>query len=67
VVLHQIYQEVAKRGGLPSAEHRIGLLKKPYFKEAIDPVKLQVMRQLKQALDPQNRLNPGKIFDITDK
>lgn len=67
VVLHQIYQEVAKRGGLPSAEHGIGLLKKPYFKEAIDPVKLQVMRQLKQALDPQNRLNPGKIFDITDK
>lgn len=63
VVLHQIYQEVAKRGGLPSAEHGIGLLKKPYFLEAIDPVKLQVMQQLKQTLDPQNRLNPGKIFD----
>lgn len=61
--LTQLYQEVARRGGLPSAEHGIGLLKKAYFIANLPSSQLTVMRQVKQALDPHNILNPGKIFD----
>ena len=53
---------VADLGGSISAEHGVGMLKKnelPHYKDA---VALDVMRTLKQALDPKNTLNPGKVL-----
>ena len=45
-----------------SAEHGIGLSKLPSMARRKDPVALDVMRAIKQALDPMNTLNPGKTL-----
>jgi FAD/FMN-containing dehydrogenase len=52
----------AHRGSI-SAEHGIGLLKKPYLSYSRTPEEMAVLRALKTALDPRGTLNPGKIFD----
>lgn len=49
-------------GGAISAEHGIGLAKRSYVIDLEDPAKLALMRRIKQAFDPNNILNPGKIF-----
>jgi len=49
-------------GGTISAEHGIGLAKRSYVLALEDPAKLALMRRIKQAFDPSNILNPGKIF-----
>ncbi|NLJ63103.1 MAG: hypothetical protein GX332_07305, partial [Alcaligenaceae bacterium] len=46
-----------------SAEHGIGLHKKPWLTYSRTPAELALMRTLKQALDPHQILNPGKVFD----
>jgi FAD/FMN-containing dehydrogenase len=48
-------------GGSFSAEHGVGLMKMPSMAAHKDPVALDVMRSLKQALDPAGILNPGKV------
>lgn len=61
-VIEAVEDEVQALGGSFSAEHGVGLSKKPSMKRRKDPVALQVMRAVKQALDPENRMNPGKII-----
>ena len=63
VVERCIYEPLAAIGGSVSAEHGIGLEKKPYLAIARDETEVALMRTLKQALDPRGILNPGKIFD----
>ncbi|TFL18819.1 FAD-binding oxidoreductase [Jannaschia formosa] len=48
-------------GGSISAEHGIGLSKLGTMARRKDPVALDVMRAIKTALDPENRMNPGKV------
>ncbi len=62
-----VYGLLAERGGSVSAEHGIGLHKKPYLHASRTPAELAAMRAIKQALDPLNLLNPGKIFDLTQQ
>jgi len=50
-------------GGTCTGEHGVGLGKKKYL-QAEHGEALEVMRTLKRALDPDNRMNPGKILDI---
>jgi glycolate oxidase len=50
-------------GGAVSGEHGIGTLKRPFLAELEDPVKLDLMRRIKDAFDPHGILNPGTIFD----
>ena len=57
-----VYDRVRAFGGSISAEHGIGLLKKPYLGYSRTPVELDVMRRVKAALDPAGILNPGKVF-----
>ena len=59
-----VYGLVAEAGGSVSAEHGIGLHKKPFLGASRSPAELAAMRAIKQALDPLNLLNPGKVFDI---
>lgn len=53
---------VAEMRGSFSAEHGIGLSKRSSMKRRKDPVALDVMRALKNALDPTGILNPGKVL-----
>jgi FAD/FMN-containing dehydrogenase len=58
-----VYRPLAACGGSISAEHGIGLEKKPYLNLSRSAAELALMRSLKATLDPGNILNPGKIFD----
>jgi FAD/FMN-containing dehydrogenase len=57
-----VYGIVRGLGGTISAEHGIGLIKKPYLAYTRTAEEVALMRQLKAALDPRNVLNPGKVF-----
>ena len=48
-------------GGSFSAEHGIGRLKRDDLKRYKSPVEIALMQRLKQALDPQGIMNPGKV------
>lgn len=60
----EIFDFVYGIGGKLSGEHGIGYKKKALMEKYTNPVELDVMRAIKQALDPNNILNPGKIFDL---
>ncbi len=57
-----VYDLVTAWGGSISAEHGIGQMKVDALARLHDPTALAVMRQVKQALDPDNLLNPGKLL-----
>ena len=61
-VVEAVEDEVQALGGSFSAEHGVGLSKLPSMKRRKDPVALDVMRAVKAALDPDNRMNPGKVI-----
>ena len=58
-----LFAIVQKHGGSISAEHGIGILKKPFLSFTRSASELAVMRAIKRAVDPNNILNPGKILD----
>lgn len=57
-----VEEEVVALGGSFSAEHGVGVLKRPAMAAHKDPVALAVMGRIKAALDPNGILNPGKII-----
>lgn len=57
-----IHEIVLKLGGSISAEHGIGQLKTELLNQVKDPVALEMMRAVKNALDPNGILNPGKML-----
>ncbi|WP_028582710.1 FAD-binding oxidoreductase [Desulfogranum japonicum] len=61
-VLLEIFQTTVDMGGSISGEHGIGTAKAPFLRLEIDPATLHYMQMLKKALDPNNIMNPGKIF-----
>ena len=63
-ILFEIFELVKKLGGTISGEHGIGLIQKPYMSIMFDEVTLELMRGIKKTFDPNNILNPGKIFDL---
>ncbi|MDH0866060.1 FAD-binding oxidoreductase [Mitsuaria sp. GD03876] len=56
-----VYDQVTAHGGSISAEHGIGQLKRDELAQRKSPVAMQLMRQIKQALDPRGLLNPGRV------
>lgn len=62
-----VYELVTKWGGSISAEHGIGQLKIDELAKLADPVSLKMMRAIKSALDPRERLNPGKLVWLADQ
>ncbi len=61
-VIDELVDFVLARGGQISAEHGIGSAKRYLMKRALGRTELDIMRRLKQALDPDDLLNPGKIL-----
>ena len=57
-----VYEPLAAIEGSVSAEHGIGLEKKPWLHISRSAEELDLMRRLKTALDPLGLLNPGKVF-----
>jgi FAD/FMN-containing dehydrogenase len=57
-----VHDAVVAHGGSISAEHGIGLLKREELARRKSPVALGLMRAIKQALDPQRLLNPGRVI-----
>ncbi|NLC35634.1 MAG: FAD-binding oxidoreductase [Alcaligenaceae bacterium] len=57
------YEVTRELGGSVSAEHGIGIHKKPYLGHSRSQAELDVIRNMKRAVDPRGILNPGKILD----
>lgn len=64
--LRDLYRVTTRLGGKISGEHGIGVKRKRYLAEVADPAELELMRAIKRAWDPNNIMNPGKIFDLED-
>jgi len=63
LIRQELYQDCKEKGGLISGEHGIGLVKKSYMTAVLDEAELELMRGIKKVFDPQNIMNPGKVFD----
>ncbi|MFC2157527.1 FAD-binding oxidoreductase [Acidobacteriota bacterium] len=64
-VRKDLYEDCRKRGGMISGEHGIGIVKKPYLSLVLSMEEIELMRGIKSLFDPNNILNPGKIFDLS--
>ena len=60
--LWELYEITKKAGGKISGEHGIGIKRREYFNDLVSPGELELMKALKRAWDPNNIMNPGKIF-----
>lgn len=61
-VLEDIYSKVKDLGGLISAEHGIGFTKRKHFLTYTNKVNIELMKNIKKAIDPEGIFNPNKIF-----
>jgi glycolate dehydrogenase FAD-linked subunit len=61
--LDAIVTRTLELGGTITGEHGVGLAKKPWLRQQMGDSSLDLMRQIKRVVDPNNLLNPGKIFD----
>jgi len=62
LVSESIYRLTLSLGGMITGEHGIGVTRRPYLIMALGEAQVDVMRRIKSAFDPNNILNPGKIF-----
>ena len=60
--IEEVFKGALALGGTMSGEHGVGIAKAPYIPLEITPAAAIYMKAIKQALDPNNILNPGKIF-----
>ncbi len=61
--IKEIFKLTIQLGGTLSGEHGVGLTKAPYIDLELNPVAIEVMKKIKKVLDPNQILNPGKIFE----
>ncbi|MHC9544323.1 MAG: FAD-binding oxidoreductase [Vulcanimicrobiota bacterium] len=64
LILEELYRITISLGGTISGEHGIGHKRKGFLGMVFKDEVLELMKSIKRAFDPQNILNPGKIFDL---
>lgn len=62
VAFEEIFEAALELGGTITGEHGVGEMKAPYLEWKIGSVGIAVMKNIKQAFDPNNIMNPGKLF-----
>lgn len=62
--IKELFKQTVKLGGTISGEHGIGLVQKPYINLALSKENIKIQKNIKKIFDPNNILNPGKIFLI---
>ncbi|MFH2002676.1 MAG: FAD-linked oxidase C-terminal domain-containing protein [Planctomycetota bacterium] len=62
-VTQEVFAHVTRLGGTITGEHGVGIVAKPYLKDAIGARNVALMKGIKNVFDPRGILNPGKIFD----
>ncbi len=62
IALGKIFEYIVECGGSISGEHGIGLSKKDFMSFQFNNTELNILKNIKKAFDPENLLNPGKIF-----
>lgn len=62
VAAERIYSACVGLGGMITAEHGVGLVRRQYLHHNIDGMQLQLMKRIKESFDPDYLLNPAKIF-----
>ena len=60
--LDEVFSLVLSLQGTLSGEHGVGMAKRPFVPREIDAATMQLMKSLKLTFDPNNVLNPGKLF-----
>lgn len=63
VVNKHVFETVKRYNGSVSAEHGVGMTKKPYLSYTRPEIEIEYLRQIKKILDPNTIMNRGKIFD----
>lgn len=63
LALNAIVEKALELGGTITGEHGVGLAKKPWLRKQVGTSSYALMKLVKSALDPQQLLNPGKIFE----
>ena len=58
----EIYEKTIQLGGTITGEHGIGYVRRECFKKFVDRKALELMKEIKRIFDPNNILNPDKIF-----
>lgn len=64
LALDAIVDKTLELGGTITGEHGIGSAKKGWLRQQLGEASYDLMKLVKQSLDPNGRLNPGKIFDV---
>ncbi|MGJ7912573.1 glycolate oxidase subunit GlcD [Neobacillus sp. LXY-1] len=62
-----IFEKAVELGGTITGEHGVGIAKAPYLELKLGKEGVAVMKAIKQALDPNNIMNPGKMFAKDDR
>ncbi|KPJ50612.1 hypothetical protein AMJ40_02290 [candidate division TA06 bacterium DG_26] len=63
-LIGDLYRVTLQLGGSITAEHGIGYVKKSWLHLGASQSQIELMKKIKLAFDPENILNPGKIFDL---
>lgn len=64
LAFEEMFNAAVKLGGTITGEHGVGLAKKKFLVDAVGAPAVEMMKRIKESIDPNNILNPGKIFSM---